>query len=145
MLNRAILLAGIFGFVLMIGIFWFIAHLIETKQLGWAEMSSVFITILIVVGWVCIPEWLNLKRENEIREKDEESMRKHTLRKLDSFKPTQEQHMDHLKFMAEKQNPPKQSKPIETYKEINTYLSDRNVSMPYTIQGIQNVQAREIE
>lgn len=67
--------------------------------------------LIVYVFWFA-PGKLDENRQEEQRLRDEEDLKRHVARK-------REAHMEHLKFMAEKQNPPKQTKPIETYKFIN--------------------------
>ncbi len=111
MLNRmqvsVLVFAGLFGLCAMIGLVWLLSYLIETDRFGWSEMVIVFATIIGVVLWISLPEYLNLKRTDEVRQIEEQRYRDHVAR-------LRENHMDHLKLMAQKQ-----SKPIETYKFIN--------------------------
>lgn len=125
MLNRmqvtALVFAGLFGLCAMIGLVYFLAYLVETKQFEWAEFWATVAVIALVFIWLFAPGKLDEERQEAQRLKEDQSYRDHVAR-------IREAHMNHLKFMEAKQSKSnidlqnlnsKQREAVKTYNFIN--------------------------
>lgn len=85
MLNRmqvtALVFAGLFGLCAMIGLVYFLAYLVETKQFEWAEFWATVAVIALVFIWLFAPGKLDEERQEAQRLKEEQSYRDYVARK----------------------------------------------------------------